>query len=188
MHHHYLGSAAKSSARATAAGPPQECARISTARAASSPVRCESQRGIPLCLLWRPPSPPSPSLRQFACLSEAACWQKRRTPGPVPRPSSQPPPKSRTLPHTGPTLRRPRPGRTTGHPGEEGQHGRHVGPVAQEASNRRPPEQQGRQGPPPAEALRRRLPVGAPRTRKCLLAVARPRRRASRPRGARCGQ
>jgi hypothetical protein len=45
--------------------------------------------------------------------SRSGCRQKRRTPGPVPRPSSQPPPKSRTSPHTGLTLRRPGPSRTT---------------------------------------------------------------------------
>ena len=74
-----------------------------------------------------------------------------------------------------------------GHPGEKAHTGATSAKVAPEG-NWRPPGQRNRRGPRPAEALRRRLPVGAPRTRKSLLAVARPRRRASRPRGERCGQ
>jgi hypothetical protein len=69
------------------------------------------------------------------------------------------PAKSRVSAHTGRTLRRPRPSRATRPTGEEGQHRRGVGQVAQEGS-RRPPGQQDCQGSRPAQPLRRRLAEG----------------------------
>src|ERR1017187_10206893 len=75
---------------------------------------CPVSYHLPLSTpIWKPHLLPSPSLRQCGFLSQVAFPKKRRIPWPAPPSRRQRPTKSRTLPHTGLTLRRVGPGRTT---------------------------------------------------------------------------
>ena len=137
----------------------------------------------PLC---RPHSPPSPSLRQLAFLAEAAAGRNGEHRGRCPGRAANPRPKAARRRTQASRCAVPGQVAQHGHLGEESPHGR---PVGQSRPRRQlAPGQRNRRGPRPAEALRRRLPVGGATNSKKPSRGGAAWRRASRPRGERCGQ
>jgi hypothetical protein len=102
-----------------------------------------------LCPLWRPHSPPSPSLRQLGFLSQAAFQKKPRMPGPVcrrrqPRPDKKPHVAAHR-PHVAPSRAR------SGHmatPAKKANTGATSAQSPKEPANRRPPGWRQRYAPP----------------------------------------
>ena len=135
---------------------------------------------------WRPHSPPSPSLRQLAFLAEAAAGRNGEHRGRCPGRAANPRPKAARRRTQASRCAVPGQVAQHGHLGEESPHGR---PVGQSRPRRQlAPGQRNRRGPRPAEALRRRLPVGGATNSKKPSRGGAAWRRASRPRGERCGQ